>query len=384
MPSWAGGRQESGLANVIYQLAYHMSQYDNVDMTLAATDFFQFESKHERLRVLGWTRGLLVRHIAKHPFAALRILFLDLQYLIKYHGVTSSVGTYLKLVYLHYALCRIKPDVVHLHGIFAAWYYKVVPKEIKIIVTMHGICGTDTNLDYYKSKARMENDICHNSRVSHIVFIAEGVRDAFIKQYGEIRVPTSVVINAYDAKSFYYIEHKPSKYLTLITVASLSQLKGQMRVLEGIARSKKKFIYNCVGAGTTDMINQLKGYASVHGIDFTYFGKKNPTDIRDLLSYADYMIMPSSSEGFGLSFLESMACGVPVILPKDLPIVKEKGIIQPGINSILLDDCSSESISKCLDEIYERKFDRNEVSNTMLNYSWENIAIEYLDIIKGL
>ena len=40
IPSWAGGKQESGLANVIYQLAKHGSEIPEAEVTLAATDCF--------------------------------------------------------------------------------------------------------------------------------------------------------------------------------------------------------------------------------------------------------------------------------------------------------------------------------------------------------
>ena len=40
IPSSVGGRQSSGLANVIYQLAYHVAKQDGVEMTKAATDVF--------------------------------------------------------------------------------------------------------------------------------------------------------------------------------------------------------------------------------------------------------------------------------------------------------------------------------------------------------
>ena len=40
IPTWAGGRQSSGLANVIFQLSYHLAKDDDVEMYLAATDVY--------------------------------------------------------------------------------------------------------------------------------------------------------------------------------------------------------------------------------------------------------------------------------------------------------------------------------------------------------
>ena len=55
IPSSVGGRQSSGLANVIYQLAYNCAQQDDVNMTLAATDVFVPIIHKDNLTIMGWT-----------------------------------------------------------------------------------------------------------------------------------------------------------------------------------------------------------------------------------------------------------------------------------------------------------------------------------------
>ena len=96
------------------------------------------------------------------------------------------------------------------------------------------------------------------------------------------------------------------------------------------------------------------------------------------------MILPSSSEGFGLVYLESIACGVPVILPKNLPIVQEKGIIQPGVNAVLLESSSADSIAEILPKLKDLKFDHRKVAESIVDYSWDNIAKRYVESIKEI
>ena len=108
-----------------------------------------------------------------------------------------------------------------------------------------------------------------------------------------------------------------------------------------------------------------------------------PDEIRVQLSGADYMIMPSSSEGFGISYLEAIACGVPVILPKNLPIAQEKALINEN-NSILLEDCSFMSIAKVLSHLEEYSFNKSDVASTVSSLSWNEIAKQYFNAFNEL
>lgn len=222
------------------------------------------------------------------------------------------------------------------------------------------------------------------------------LQDSFIETYGDNAKKNRVIFNSYDSTRFYLEgrgrsqdrhdgETGAQNVITLCTVASLSDLKGQLRVLSGLTLlpDRKKFKYFCIGGDNSGLAGKLEEYAKKNDIDFEYLGTMTPDEIRKELRKADYMIMPSSSEGFGLSYLESIACGVPVILPKNLPIAQEKSLINRG-NSILLDDCSAESIAKVLGRIDDFHFDREAVADTISGFSWEEIARQYVNAFKEL
>lgn len=95
------------------------------------------------------------------------------------------------------------------------------------------------------------------------------------------------------------------------------------------------------------------------------------------------MILPSSSEGFGLVYLEAIACGVPVIIPKHLPLAMEGAILNDR-NSIKIEDSSSDAIKSVLPTLQGRKWDRKKVAATVISYSWENIAEEYVELYASL
>lgn len=384
IPTWAGGRQESGLANVIYQLAKHGSEIDGVDVVLAATDCYVPHRMDGKLPILGWTKASLVCYMMLHPFDSVKG-FIELMELKKKYPTTESfLGIYLKRLFLKKSLSNIKPDVIHLHGAQTVWYQSLIPSNSNLIVTFHGMIGLDDNLSEKDVYYKMERDTFLSPRVNEIFFICTQLVNSFVKEYGTNGKRNLVIFNSYDNSRFYLekkTERKPVSdgLVKLYTVASLSDLKGQMRVLEALASLPdcSGFQYRCIGGDSNGLANVLESYAREHRIDFAYLGKMHPDDIRKNLSDADYMIMPSSSEGFGLTYLEAIACGVPVILPKNLPIAQEKELINKN-NSIMLDDCAVNSIARKLALIGNYHFDRKKVAETVVGYSWDDVAKRYV------
>ncbi len=105
----------------------------------------------------------------------------------------------------------------------------------------------------------------------------------------------------------------------LLSVSRLDarqRYKGQDRVIPLIAplRARGHDVVYLVG-GTGDDRPRLEQMAADHGVtEFVRFlGEVPESDLVDLYRAADIYLMPSSGEGFGIVFLEAMACGTPAI-----------------------------------------------------------------------
>ena len=397
IPSWAGGRQESGLSNVIYQLAKHESELSGVEVTLVATDSFVPFRKDNRLTIVGWTKASLLVYILQHPIRAIKS-FATLVGLKKDYPLKERLlNLFTKRIFLDKALRSVCPQVLHLHGANSIWYIDLVPENTKVIVTFHGMTGFDSNVEQHEVLYRMEKDVFLSERVDEVFFISTQLVSDFKIAYGDNGKKNRVIFNSYDKKHFYYKEEDYHSHpfknetaplhkgISLFTVASLSELKGQFRVLKALAALPKneRFCYYCIGGDSSGLASQLGEYAKQKRISFEYLGKMPPPRIREALRNADFMIMPSSSEGFGLSYLESIACGVPVILPRTLPIAKEKNLINDK-NSILLDDCSVTSIIAVLKHIEDYVFDKKGVASSIAGLSWQQVACQYVKAFEEL
>ena len=384
IPSWAGGRQENGLSNVIYNLARYMAEDDDVEVRMAATDVFTPHLQSGSLHIYGWTRNMLLRYAVRHPFFTIRIIFHLMRCRRRYASNVNVAGMLFKAVFLRKCITDFQPDVVHLHAAHSIVYLPAIPRNIRIVMTHHGKVGGDVHIEGSDIYARIEKDCCQNKRLAMQFFIASRLIDDFQKDYGKIKSRVRAILNAYDGERFFFIAPKKHEKLTLMTIAALNENKGQERILQAMAQTGMECRYVCIGADKEGLYRQLETFAHEKGLDFLYAGTKKPVQIREMLAEADFMIMPSSTEGFGLVYLEAMACGVPVVLPRNLPIVSEPGIILDGVNAVLLDDCSAESIAKFLRSANSSDFNRAGIAESVKQYSWKNISSQYIDSLRAL
>ena len=93
--------------------------------------------------------------------------------------------------------------------------------------------------------------------------------------------------------------------------------KGHDRVIEAmprlIDRGRADLIYLIAGEGA-DRI-RLEQLAQQHGVAerVRFLGKVAEADLPELYRAADLFVLPSTGEGFGIVYLEAMACGTPAL-----------------------------------------------------------------------
>jgi len=106
-------------------------------------------------------------------------------------------------------------------------------------------------------------------------------------------------------------------------------------------------------------------------------------DMPLLLNAADFMVFPSLHEGFGLSVLEAMACGCPVITSNvsSLPEVV-------GDAGILIDPYKIEEIASAMEHVAvdgaTREKMKQKGSRRAKTFSWERTARETLKVFEGV
>ena len=196
IPTWAGGRNDNGLSNVIYQLASNMARVKNVDITLVATDVNEESLKRDGLRIFGWTKPSLLMFAALNPITTLLYFYNVMVYKVKFRQPESVLGLVFKMLQLNKSIKEIKPDVVHLHTAGAIVYFKAIPRTTKTVLTIHGILGNDSHYNGFHEYAMLERACCRSSRLSKLYFISTRLIESFQKEYKKIIPPVEAILNA--------------------------------------------------------------------------------------------------------------------------------------------------------------------------------------------
>ena len=225
-----------------------------------------------------------------------------------------------------------------------------------------------------------------------VTFVAKGIRDEWEEKFGSFNCEMTTVLNGYDPNVFAPKKETESwlngKQYDLITFSGVSERKGQIRVVEAINNLKNEGIelsYLIIGYGDKNHLEDIKKFVQLHNLNVSFIDYLTQKEIVFYLHQSKYFILPSITEGFGKVYIESIGAGIPVIIPKHLPLAKEPKILSE-INSLFIDGTSTESITKGLREIYKKeKLNSNMViSNSVKTLQWGNLATEYLKIYKSI
>jgi len=130
--------------------------------------------------------------------------------------------------------------------------------------------------------------------------------------------------------------------------------KGPLRVLEAAKNiDNLKLIF--VGSGHQDVSGEK-----------TVFARKVPVKVvPELLSAADFFVLPTLHEGSCNAIVEAMACGLPIV-SSDIPEIRVQ--CDPSF-SILVDPMSVEAINKAMNSIVSSNEKQGEMSQNALQYS---------------
>jgi len=209
-------------------------------------------------------------------------------------------------------------DVIHAHD-WLTYLAGIVAKRISgkpLVVHVHATefdrSGENVNrMVYDLERTGME-------KADAVIAVSNLTRNIVINRYGIDKSRVFTVHNAVDFSNKKEIQTKKNVKEKVITfLGRITFQKGPEYFIEAANKVLKAYPdVRFVMAGSGDMMNKMvQRVAKLRiGTKFTFTGFLTGEDVTKMYAQSDVYVMPSVSEPFGISPLEAMRMGVPVII----------------------------------------------------------------------
>ena len=265
----------------------------------------------------------------------------------------------------------------------------VPPKAKKIIVLAHG----QEFLSIKKKRKRIENNL---KSVSSII-CSSSYTSTLINDLNISKVPRIVIPPTYSLKAISNNRNdilKNTDKVFLLTICRLEERKGIIPVLKSLSEMNnnkvlKPFFWNICGEGLqADEIKKcIKDLNLSKNVKLV--GKVNTQEKESFLEKSDLFIMPSykvnnSIEGFGISYVEAAAYGVPSIAGieggvKDAVIDAKTGWCVDPLDGLALTDTLKSAINN---KKLREKYGNNAQKKFLDYFLGEKVFRKFMDVIS--
>jgi L-malate glycosyltransferase len=232
----------------------------------------------------------------------------DLALAVRMHEVVKMHG--LDLLHVHYAI----PHAT------SAWIAREMLREtsadVKVITTLHGtditIVGQDPSFHPITKFSIEKSD--------RITAVSQFLRQETFHAFGCTACDVKVIYNFIDPAIYDRAIYPPilreqlnGGRRVLMHVSNFRPVKRVLDIIRVFARVRESVpsVLVMVGDGPDRVEAETEARALGIDRDIHFLGKIDA--VAPLLAGADLFLLPSQSESFGLSALEALACGVPVV-----------------------------------------------------------------------
>ena len=230
---------------------------------------------------------------------------------VKQHEVALREG--LELMHVHYAI----PHAA------TAWLAKQMLKgerDLKVVTTLHGtditLVGQDPSY-FTITKFSIEQS-------DRVTAVSEYLKTETYRAFGCVGCDVRVIPNFVSVADFHPPTDgscrralAPAGHKILLHVSNFRPVKrvaDVIKVFGGVRRALPATLVLAGDGPDRDLAEQEVDRLKLRA-DVRFLGKVD--QVADLLRGGDLFLLPSQNESFGLSALEAMACGVPVIATRE-------------------------------------------------------------------
>jgi glycosyltransferase involved in cell wall biosynthesis len=282
-------------------------------------------------------------------------------------------------IFIHHLINKYHLDVIHFHA-GAGGIFILKKLKSKTIVTTH----TNNYIFQYKRLGKFSKKLlsplekCTYQIADRILSVSSYVKKNLISDYKIPRFKIRVVPNGVNTDIFHPVSNDVHNLQDVLYVGRIDKRKGLGFLIDAVERlitDHPSIRLIVVGKGA--YVKEVKVYIQDKAVrnHIIFLGWKDSRTLNQLYNEATVYVMPSIVEGFGMTLLEAMACGCPVIATDSGGAVD---IIRHNYNGLLVsygDAVQLAAFIHCLitDNTRRNRLKQNGLA-TIRNFRWEIIA----------
>ncbi len=260
-----------------------------------------------------------------------------------------------------YQLSRPKIAIIHIHSAsnldfarHAIFVYLAKFFHKKVLLHLH---GGDFE-DFYHAHEKLAAHVCH--KADGIIAVSSYFSNLFqtLRLCDRIYLLHNAIAPPHTTLPLNETSSGKNKF-RLLYIGRIHEKKGCFDVLHCIGTYKEKFgdklEYHLAGQGDTDQMNAIITQYGIADCVF-YHEWLNGKSKEELINHSDCYIQPSYFESFGLSILEAMAHGLPVITS---PIGGIPDLIENNINGIFVTPGHMDELAAAIERLMQNPAERH-------------------------
>lgn len=272
-------------------------------------------------------------------------------------SIRNKIGTFL-LNRLYDKFRDYNPDIIHAHFNEVGSISISLSKRLKVplIITEH---SSTLSLEKIK-KAHLNSIIKAYSNADRVIAVSRALSDNIKRHTG---VKSSIIGNIVDTDLFQVTKRSDRDFFNVVNVGNLVPIKNHNLLLESYSifhKNHPRTHLYIIGDGI--LREELQNKCIELGINTSviFKGRLSRKEIADVFQNSDVFAFTSISETFGVSCIEALAAGLPVVStncggPSDFISEKNGMIVDPAVPHVF---------AEALDYVYlnHDRYNRNEIS----------------------
>ena len=298
--------------------------------------------------------------------------------------------------YIRHTIRQLQPDIVHINGVVLQNkpYIEVCEElGIKYVITLHGLIGLDDSVKSPPWNKAHEKQVildCEKRNIP-VTVISTGIKERIETHYLNAQSRSiTVVCNGTDVeprndreedlRKTYNIPHDA---MIAVSVGTVSENKNQIQIVEAMPlvrqnADKDLYLFLC-GTDSTDgavqqRIDELGLTDRVFPLGYVPYDQMGA-----MYAQADFNILASINEGFGLGIIEAFVYGLPSVTFADLDATPD---LYDESAMLLCKDRSTEALAAAIVRTMDRDWNKDQITAYSKKFSLEQMAKNYQKVFE--